>query len=104
MLNLLITGLDISKIEIALMRSACKCSDQTGISCAKRFSIVEIVDFRLRRKQLGYSAEKELRNTELMEIRARRLATGKPSLVICEKSVCLKGYITVSGVSKASGL
>ena len=103
-MNLLNTGLGISKIETDLKRSACKCSDQTGTSCAKKFSVGEIVDLRMRRKRLGYSAEKELRNTELMELRARRFATGKASLVISGTSVCLKGYISVSGVSKASGL
>ena len=100
---LLFTGLDIKRIERDLMRSACKCSDESGLSCAKKFTVGEIVDVRMQRKRLGYSAEKDLRNIELMQARAMRLATGKATLVISEKTLCLKGYISVSGVAKASG-
>jgi hypothetical protein len=85
------------------MRSACKCSDETGLPCAKQFTVGEVVDVRMRRKQLGFSAEKDLRNVELMQARAMHMATGKATLVISGKTLCLKGYISVSGVPKSSG-
>jgi hypothetical protein len=85
------------------MRSACKCSDETGLPCAKQFTVGEVVDVRMRRKQLGFSAEKDLRNVELMQARAMNMATGKATLVISGKTLCLKGYISVSGVPKSSG-
>ena len=100
------TDILVSNIQDDLKRSACRCSDAGLPQCTAQFTVGAVLDIRLSRKALGYSAEKIVRQQELKEAIQRRDAANSDKLqfLIQGKFVCLHGYVTICCVPKASGL
>jgi hypothetical protein len=100
-----LAGLVVVAIENQLKMSSCPCSDRGEKSCMSLFTVGEIIDIRLKRKNLGYSEEKALRVLELTQaVEAQQAANLKrPIVSVGGKSICLRGYSQVCGISLTSG-
>jgi hypothetical protein len=99
------TDFQLEKIKDDLRKSACKCSDAGGQQCTAQFTVGNVLDLRVARRDIGYSGETLLRQQELKDAIQRQAASGggKLKFFVEGKLVCQQAYSVLFCVPKSSG-